>query len=888
MANYQTFPPTSSRLSSSNDHFDTPSPTVPPQDKSSGPPRISLDFDRLDFDGSLGALELDKSSIPSPEHSYDMVSSGSSSDVRVARGGGSYKPMGSTSNSNVDLQPRYIGKRQSAVQSTLLQLDGVSDELQPHDDSRFSESPASSPKRTSAVAPTTSATRNRVDTPTTERESPASSYNEPKQLSRNRQNEQFQYIAYNPNSSQPPPFPPSTEDSDERSLPSDSRLFDDFDGVHCEVDLHLDLPSEQQRSPLHKPSTHANRPSSYPHSSPQLRQSPKSVVFYPAPVPATLNLPPPLAKPRNNRASQVIPNRKSIAGFTALGPASPTTSETPSDDRKKLIHRSMANLPPQLRASLHFEQIPQPVELELKDESAVATFDSLLDAAAKAPPVAFTEHPIAAGPAFQRPMHVRSRSSVMLNSNNNRISMASLGGQLNNRHSVANLAGNNRSSITMVHDELPPQSQRLSIFPDKNGSRETVNERGTEQLSENDHRRPDSQVFGQHLPQREPSPLLSSDPNALPTTLLAELEARKAQLRSRNRTAASAFPTGMRSTLLELDAVAQVQKKARAQKRTNLAWENPENMETEEADEDVPLGLLYAGANHGGSATRKHDYGVPHNICDEDTPLGLIVKREIEDNEPLSKRKERLKVQSTPDASATEAKRTTMFLDVPGINVLQPQDSEVEDEPLALRMKRIKEQKQNGFGSGSLGLTLDGEDGSKGQIKPVAPTPLREREETLGQRRRRLQAEKEQREKLKRESTYFQPDVRQMNMISIIQHHQNMPVQVKNQNALAGVLNPGVGTYSGANGFIGAMPGVNAPLAGVGMLGMGGGSQGGRMSTLNPTMVPMMVPTMVERPQSTIIMGTSATAGLQMQAPVQVQNTKQMEMVERWRSSVTG
>lgn len=879
MADYHPLLPASSRPSSLNDHSDTP--TAPPHDEGSGPPRLSLDFDTLGLDSSLGALDLAKSSIP-PQPSGGMVNSESSSDERVFRGGYSFNPVGSILHSKIGLQSKYIGKRQSAAQPSLLKLDGASHGLQSRADSSCFDESGSSAQDTTPVTPSIYALQSRVGEHPRELESLVSSSSEPKHLALSGQNDQFHYIAYNPNLMQLSPFPPSTEGSDDRSLPSDSRLFDDFDGVHCELDLHLGSPPEEQRSPSAKPLLHVNRLSSDPHSLPPPHQSPKSVVFYPAPVPAMLNLPPPLAKLRNNRASQILANRKSIA---ALGPASPTTSEVPSEDRKKMLRRSMANLPPQPRASVHFEPVAQPVELELKDESAVATFDSLLDAAAKAPPIAFTEHPIAAGPAFQRPVHVRSRSSIMLN--NNRLSMASLGGHLNNRHSVANLAGNNRSSIVVAQVEPLPQPQRLSLLSDNNGSRETVNERGIDQLQENGLRRPDSQVYGQYLPQQEqPSPLLSSDHNALPTTLLAELEARKAQLRSRNRTAASAFPTGMRSTLLELDAVAQVQKKARAQKRTNLAWENPENMEAEAADEDVPLGLLYAGANHGGSATRKHDHGMTHNIGDEDIPLGLIVKREIEDNEPLSKRKERLKVQSIPDVSATEAKRNTMFLDVPGINVFQPQDSEAESEPLAVRLRRIKEQKQNGIPSANLVITPEGEDGIKGKTKAQASTPLHEREETLGQRRRQLQAEKE-RQKLKRESNHLQQDVRQMNMIDIIQHHQNMPVKMKNHNALAGVLNPGVGTSATANGYLGVMPSVNAPLAGVGMLGMGGGSQGGRMSTLNPTMVPTVVPTMVQRPQSTMIMGDVPATGLQMQ-PAQMQNTKQMEMVERWRSSVTG
>ncbi|KAF8422546.1 hypothetical protein EV426DRAFT_515190, partial [Tirmania nivea] len=614
--------------------------------------------------------------------------------------------------------------------------------------------------------------------------------------------------AYNPHSRQPSPLPPSTDDFDERSLPSENRLFHDFDGVHCEVDLHLDLPQEQPR-PQNRPMSHINRPMSYAHLPQLSQQTPQPpLVYYPAPVPAMLNLPPQLAKPRSNRESQILSNRKSISGFPFAGSTGLDAADGPVEDKKRDFRRSVANLPPQLRASVFFDQpLSASVEVELKEESAVATLDSILDAAAKSPPVAFTEHPIAAGPAFQRPDHMRSRSSVILN---NRQSVVSLGPHLNTRHS----------------------------------------EHSQEHSQDFDYGRPNSQVLGssmQYMPSQErntPSPMPLPDPNALPTTLLAELEARKAQLRSRNRTAASAFPTGMRSTLLELDAVAQVQKKARAQKRTNLAWENPDEIRMEEPDEDVPLGLLYAGANHGGGQTRKHDPNGLHAMGDEDVPLGLIVKREIEDNEPLSKRKERLKGPA-PDFPAQDSKRATVYLDVPGIDAPQPQnDEEAEDETLAERLKRMREREKGGFGTGSLGLSLDGEEASKGKKKLPTQTSLGEREETLGQRRRRLQQEKDQREKLKRESMFLQQEVRQRNMIDIIQHQQNLPLHMRSQSAMAGMLNPG----------------MTNPAIGV-------------------------------RPQSTIMMGGGGmgmpyAGGVQMQMQAPMQNTKQMEMVERWRSSV--
>ena len=52
-----------------------------------------------------------------------------------------------------------------------------------------------------------------------------------------------------------------------------------------------------------------------------------------------------------------------------------------------------------------------------------------------------------------------------------------------------------------------------------------------------------------------------------PATLLAELQVRKAQLKSRNRTAATAYPQGMHSTLLQMDAVEEINTRKRRQQR---------------------------------------------------------------------------------------------------------------------------------------------------------------------------------------------------------------------------------------------------------------------------------------------------------------------------------
>ncbi|KAF8460390.1 hypothetical protein BDZ91DRAFT_421803 [Kalaharituber pfeilii] len=859
MAEYQTIPPSPLTPGFANARSSSPSPAGSPRLQDSGPPKLSLEFDRLSFNeasSSLGfsnALSFVKT-IPSPDPSYDMMNSDTSDDGETQdeeKPGYSSKGVGSSSPGFSSQRAAENSRSPTAKDRNMVQqLDGINDRRMSRGERSYSASTSSnSPKYTNNVmGHRTGALEEKGVV--------------------------YQYVAYNPNIHQQ--IPPSHHDYDRTlSLPSESRLFDDFDGVHCEVDLHLDY---QQPENSDRPMSYANLPAPpAPPVPPPHQFTQREMVYYPAPVPAMLNLPPTLAKPRKKRDSQLIANRKSIAALPVHGaaaPSPPSANDISSDSKKQEFRRSAANLPPQLRASMFFDQPLPPVEIELKEESAVATLESILDASAKAPPVAFTEHPIAAGPAFQSPTHARTRSSVMLN----RQSTASLGGHLNNRHSVANMSGQ-RSSIALGNEQLHHhrQASQLSL-PGVAKSAEGSSTENSEQPLEFDRGRPDSQMMGagvQYLAPHSgsPSPIPSPDPSALPTTLLAELESRKAELRSRNRTAASAFPGGMRSTLLELDAVAEVQKAQRRQKRTNLAWENPDLIQTEEPDEDVPLGLLYSGANLGNSSTRKQNHGPNPLHNDEDVPLGLIVKRELEDNEPLSKRKERLKVQSHPQPS-TDIKRATMCFDTAPA---QDQDNEeAESETLAARMKRLREKKAkeaSGFGLGSLGLPLDSEDNKA--AKKTTSHAAHEGEETLGQRRRRLQAEKD---KLKRESMYLQQEVKQRNMMDIIQQQQSMPFHKRGQSHnMLGVC----------GGLLGAIPGVNVPHSGPGMLGMGGGAaHGGGMN--GPSIAS---PAMGLRPRDSMYGGFGGgtyAAALQMQMSNPMQSTKQMEMVERWRSSVTG
>ena len=248
------------------------------------------------------------------------------------------------------------------------------------------------------------------------------------------------------------------------------------------------------------------------------------------------------------------------------------------------------------------------------------------------------------------------------------------------------------------------------------------------------------------------SDLLTSDCSQ--TTLLAELQMRKQQQKTRNRTAATAFPDGMHTTLLQLDAVAQIQQKTRKQKHTALAWEDPEAHHgggDHEDDEDVPLGVLYPAQK---SKSRRFD---------ENRPLGLIARRQMEDSEPLSHRRARLRGEEIPTKEHSFVQQnTTTSQDFPNPTSEMPEEDK-DDHPgetLAQRIKRLRATQipnkpravSNDFASEMMSQLggLSPNEQPQPEREPTEPTepkreitktPPFEVEETLGQRRKRLQAE---------------------------------------------------------------------------------------------------------------------------------------------------
>jgi hypothetical protein len=132
--------------------------------------------------------------------------------------------------------------------------------------------------------------------------------------------------------------------------------------------------------------------------------------------------------------------------------------------------------------------------------------------------------------------------------------------------------------------------------------------------------------------------------------------------------------------------------------------------------------------------------------------MGLMEKRDMEDNEPLSRRRERLTGRPAPIPRSSTMTNGFEF------------NPEEEPETLAQRVSRIKAE-----GGTATGLTVGrpvsgdfttelmsqfggdafnaGQTDIKGKGKETSTTPAPEEEETLGQRRKRLQAEREARAK---------------------------------------------------------------------------------------------------------------------------------------------
>ena len=551
-------------------------------------------------------------------------------------------------------------------------------------------------------------------------------------------------------------------------------LFADFDGVHT--------TSYRQPSGVDGDETSHHVSFTQPPLASQSQayaDSPigENMIYYPAPVPMMLNLPQRLSKipaiQRDKRVSHMRGTgntgvRKSAAWLP--GATEDSNGDLEPDTKDKLskqanLRRSIAGLPPQLRASMFFDHPSVPQDVEIKGDSAVATLDSILDASAFAPVNAFTDHPIAGhaggnifgkslprhsiiGQSHQQVVNRRSKSSInLLKQRHSSATLPTDGHRSSSIMSIGRLIGKRESSAPQLaeedthyhHNTAQLDSERVSFLhsAEDNEQETGLEHEGTEEenLNAEEDFSKDAQAYDDDDAYDGP-----------PTTLLAELQLRKEQQKQRNRTAATAFPQGMHSTLLQLDAVAQVEKESRKQRHVTLAWEDPKvrhpGIENED-DEDVPLGMLFSRGNIPDKEIARR--------YDENRPLGLIARRAIEDNEPLSQRRARLRGEPHLRATSPNKQLNTLKRDLPASADAEYNEKIIEDdETLGQRLNRIKAHKNDPNArpiSGDFASEVLSQFGGPIESnKPGKLTNGQDRDpegETLGQRRKRLQAQRE-------------------------------------------------------------------------------------------------------------------------------------------------
>lgn len=435
-------------------------------------------------------------------------------------------------------------------------------------------------------------------------------------------------------------------------------------------------------------------------------------------------------------------------------PAVPRPLKNTASDveiRKSRLSKYDSNLPPQLRASVFFDMPSTTTKLEVKDGSAMATLDHLLDTSTHAPVSAFTDHMIA-GKLGHEVYGAEKRQSTMPKPQSQpdssiepepkkRVSMFH---RLTKSKDLDQNERKETEHADPADDEaLPPGAVGYAtLSPDSDELEDKSNDGKGSDGEENEE---------YHGP---------------PTTLLAELHIRKQQQKNRTRPINQTFPNGMHSTLLELDAVAEAQRKTRKGRRVNLAWEDPDPIAADAGsdDEDVPLGLL-----HAAKAAGTNDFIAA--TAELNRPLGLMERREMEENEPLSQRRARLQGHDAGHrgrslvlnpATRMSANRLSAMPSLANLPVHtrapsgggeQEDEEEEEGETLGERMRRLKREEEESlpkarpvsgaFSSELLSQFGDLEEKKEEEKKEEGEANDGEEEETLGQRRRRLQAERE-------------------------------------------------------------------------------------------------------------------------------------------------
>lgn len=649
-----------------------------------------------------------------------------------------------------------------------------------------------------------------------------------------------------------------------------NNAFSDFDGVHCAPDL--DMPGMVSMPEPAAPEPAAPEPrtsSSSQHSMPRPQsyydeETGQHMLYYPARVPAMLNLPPKLSKKpkaavRNTNArhskvlsamghpglrqSQYMPHHadagrtresvwlpdpiQSAEGFSSLfsseqpegeqsaapqaavsssdktreaqqeqhhqEPVLPTDgqhdepmshSHKPSDRRSKLHPNSP---PAALRSSVALDLLPSPpMDAGPDVGSATNVLDSILDASANAPVDAFIDHTFAGKlgkEVYGREKRAKARNSTLPpTASSSDQKEQSQPAAAKKRMSLFPFGKSGRDSS---HDERKDSMAGRSV---KSGAGEEGGdnaERKSPSASVHDGE-PADETKGQNEGQEEGagSEEEEEEYQGPPTTLLAELQIRKQEQKMRTRKWQLAATGGLQSTLLEMDAVAEAQRKNRKAKRVNLAWEEPDHQaeEAESDDDDVPLGILYAAKAAGNK-------DISAVAAELHRPLGLLERRELEENEPLSSRRARLqgnepltianrRSMMTLNPGAAMSTHRLSRMPSPGLSPRlrsegaaeqtpqseePPDEPEVEGETLGERMRRLKEKDEaehndlprarpvsSAFSAELLSQfgDLDDEKAKDGdKPKAAGEEGGGEEEETLGQRRKRLQAEREARER---------------------------------------------------------------------------------------------------------------------------------------------
>jgi hypothetical protein len=667
----------------------------------------------------------------------------------------------------------------------------------------------------------------------------------------------------------PPTRPRSNDTFQEAEL-----AFKDFDGVHYLPETEEIVKVDEEGNEVRRVSARTSSGTlsmeaatllRQPNSRPMSFAMPppaENTTYYPAPVPRMLNLPKRLSqlpsanvynRGRNQVLSEMPPgSRMSVPWLSQTdlngygGERRSGSGEQPGDHPRPALNQRMSmanmqNMPPQLRASVFFEQQGIPQDVEIQNRSAVATLEDILNASATAPVSAFTDHPYAGDVsrstfAAERPNARHSTATLVAQASNAEAAEAknlkrrttSLGGLLKRTSSADQLGDvlkrpGSRSSMSMLDfngggKKLQKRKSRASMLDmqqeeddtvpktpgaeaDLSGELEGRAENGSplEERRLADQSRPVTAMSGGQVMTeneqivedfREAAADEGAEDDAeheasfvQPATLLAELQVRKAQLKSRNRTAATAFPQGMHSTLLQMDAVEEITIRKRRQQRVALAWEDPAMRQNEEGrgdeDDDVPLGVLYPSKN--GLINRKMG-----DESDWNRPLGLMEKRELENNEPLSSRRNRLRggpalprnlgpsSGRAPVPLTSRQSQINLAVEPEAAAEAEPEKEEADDgETLGQRLKRLrtKDALDNAIGN----LDVPPKDGERpastwsndilnqfAGIDPVAnadasdpnaasstvpqstpPTQEELENETLGQRRARLQRERE-------------------------------------------------------------------------------------------------------------------------------------------------